>query len=375
MAKAKTGNIYQRLASKIQNPLENMGDFEPAVKIFEHLLTPEQAELADAFPAVPEELATKLGRDLRSVKKDLDYMYRMGLGTPSARTGKWNLPRSPMLFMDKLCTHHRNAPVPYDHLLQQLSKERDERRLKIPRQERTKLMPEGTGRVIPAYTAVKDKPELQPWENVRAILQMADKITLVNCPCRVRVAGTGECQTPNTKEVCMLFNRDAEYAVDSGSASGFISLEEAMKHVERMEKRGLVHGAAGVRGLVSMICNCCNDHCRGTRIWYSLGKPRDAMPRIPSRWLAVVDPELCVGCGVCQERCFFDAVSRKRDTRGELKAVIDPEMCMGCGSCAVGCPHGAIDMECVRPEAWVPAGMGTRPGESRDLPQYADMLH
>ncbi|MFC1874414.1 ATP-binding protein, partial [Chloroflexota bacterium] len=370
--KTETDNIYKRLASRVENPIENLGDFEPAIKIFEHLLTSEQAELADAFPAVPEELASKLGRDLKSVKKDLDYMYQVGIATPSARSGKWNIPRSPMLFMDKLCSHHRNAPVPYDHLLQQLSKERDERRLN---KDGVKVVSEGEGmsRVIPAYTAVKDKPELQSWEDVRAILQMADKITLVDCPCRVRMEGTGYCQTPNTKHVCMLINRDAEYAVDSGSATEFLTVDEAMKHVERMEKAGTIHIAARVRAIVGLLCNCCNDHDRRLQLWYSEGKPQDARPRTPSRWRAVVDIELCVGCGVCQERCFFDAVNRKRNTVGELKAEVNPEMCMGCGSCAVGCPHGAIDMECVRPESWVPSGMGTRPGESRDLPQYANL--
>ncbi|MFC1874348.1 4Fe-4S binding protein, partial [Chloroflexota bacterium] len=119
-------------------------------------------------------------------------------------------------------------------------------------------------------------------------------------------------------------------------------------------------------------CNCCVDHCMVMYRYYRENKVREG--HSPSRWRPVVDNELCVGCGICEERCYFDAVNRKRDNVGELKAVIDPELCMGCGSCVVGCPHGALDMECVHPEDWVPKGMGTRPGESRDLPQYADML-
>ncbi len=367
--KARADDIYVRLAKKI--PI--VADLEASPKIFRHLLTPEQAELVDAFPGVAEELATKVGRDLDSVKKDLDYMYRVGIGTPSARTGKWNLPRSYMLFVDKLCTHHRNAPVPYFDILYELHDEWEDKRMKLTPEKRNVLSSGGEAgsRLIPAYTAVKDKPELQPWESMKDILQMADKIALVDCPCRVRNRGHGNCQMPNTFEVCMLLNRDAEYAVDSGSASRFIPVEEAMKHVERMEKMGMLHNATGTRGVSSLLCNCCIDHCISMGRYYRYGKDRAL--RHPSRWRAVVDTDLCVGCGVCQERCWYDAVSRKRDTTGELKAVIDAELCMGCGSCVVGCPHGALDMECVRPEEWVPGGLGTRPGESRDYPQYANL--
>lgn len=37
-------------------------------------------------------MLVKVGRNLESVKKNLQYMYEIGLGTPSARSGKWNLP-------------------------------------------------------------------------------------------------------------------------------------------------------------------------------------------------------------------------------------------------------------------------------------------
>ncbi|MFC1874350.1 4Fe-4S binding protein [Chloroflexota bacterium] len=371
MAEAQDDDIYQRLAGKIGSQVENFGEYEAAPKIFKHLMTPEQAQLADAFPGVSEELATKVGRDLESVTKDLQYLYRLGIGTPSSRTGKWNLPRSPMLFVDKLCTHHRNAPAPFRHLLQELQMAREAKRSRMPEAVRKKEWPNPMTRLVPAYTVVKDKPELQPWESVKGILQMADKIALVDCPCRMRFPGGNNCQLPHNTEVCMLLNRDAEYAVDSGSATKLLTLDEAMKHIERMEKVGMIHHVNNVRGVVSLFCNCCVDHCMAMYRYYNESGSRET--HVPSRWRPVVDNELCVGCGVCEERCYFDAISRKRDNVGELKAVIDPDLCVGCGSCVVGCPHGALDMECVHPEEWVPGGLGTRPGEARDLPQYANL--
>ncbi|MFC1533141.1 4Fe-4S binding protein [Thermodesulfobacteriota bacterium] len=372
MAEEQTDDIFVRLAKRIYNPIENLGDFEAAPKIFKHVLTFEQAQLADAFPGVPEELALKVGRDLESVNNDLQYMYRIGVGTPSARSGKWNLPRTPMLFMDKLCTHHRNFSGPdFKDLLQDLSEARYQHRLRLREKDKSIRFPEEIqgNRLIPAYTAVKDKPELQPWESMKSILQISDKITVVDCPCRIRTKGNRNCQMPNTTEACFLLNRDAEYAVDSGAANNFLTVDEAMIIVERMEKVGMIHNAANLRGVSSLLCNCCIDHCMYITRWHREGKPRYAH-RHPSRYLAVVNNELCVGCGSCVERCFLDAISRKRDERGLLKAVVDEQDCMGCGSCVVGCPHAAIEFECVRPEEWVPSGIAKRPEEVRTGARY-----
>lgn len=52
----------------------------------------------------------------------------------------------------------------------------------------------------------------------------------------------------------------------------------------------------------------------------------------------VVDPEKCIACGVCVNRCPTDAITE--DTDG--KAVINPDLCIDCGICANVCPADAI---------------------------------
>ncbi len=54
--------------------------------------------------------------------------------------------------------------------------------------------------------------------------------------------------------------------------------------------------------------------------------------------VAVVDPEMCTGCGRCAEICPADAI------KIGSKAIIDPERCRGCGACINVCPKGAITM-------------------------------
>ncbi|NLY44497.1 MAG: DUF362 domain-containing protein [Tissierella sp.] len=50
----------------------------------------------------------------------------------------------------------------------------------------------------------------------------------------------------------------------------------------------------------------------------------------------VVDADKCISCGICIEKCDFDAIEMI-DT-----AVIDEDKCIGCAGCIAVCPEGAI---------------------------------
>ncbi|MBT8762380.1 4Fe-4S binding protein [Desulfohalobiaceae bacterium Ax17] len=51
---------------------------------------------------------------------------------------------------------------------------------------------------------------------------------------------------------------------------------------------------------------------------------------------ATIDPELCIECGECREKCRFGAIS------DNFKVL--PEHCEGCGVCAYVCPADAVKM-------------------------------
>jgi MinD superfamily P-loop ATPase len=55
--------------------------------------------------------------------------------------------------------------------------------------------------------------------------------------------------------------------------------------------------------------------------------------------LAVIDPERCNNCGMCEQVCRFDAVHPQQET-----FAIDPLSCEGCGYCGRVCPEKAIAM-------------------------------
>ncbi|MGQ9623148.1 MAG: 4Fe-4S binding protein [Candidatus Caldatribacteriaceae bacterium] len=50
--------------------------------------------------------------------------------------------------------------------------------------------------------------------------------------------------------------------------------------------------------------------------------------------VAVIDKAACLKCGLCLEKCRFDAIKENIE--------IDPFACDGCGVCAVVCPQNAI---------------------------------
>ncbi len=54
---------------------------------------------------------------------------------------------------------------------------------------------------------------------------------------------------------------------------------------------------------------------------------------------AVIDNELCIGCGRCEEICRFDAVAVQNN-----KAMVDEISCDGCALCFHECPACAITM-------------------------------
>ncbi len=58
--------------------------------------------------------------------------------------------------------------------------------------------------------------------------------------------------------------------------------------------------------------------------------------------VAEVNPRWCVGCGVCEEVCQYEAARVNPETgKSEVTAVL----CQGCGACAAACPAEAIKLK------------------------------
>lgn len=54
---------------------------------------------------------------------------------------------------------------------------------------------------------------------------------------------------------------------------------------------------------------------------------------------AQIDPARCIGCGLCQQHCRFDAIRRKAEG-----FEVNPIACEGCGVCVAVCPEHAVTL-------------------------------
>jgi len=127
-----------------------------------------------------------------------------------------------------------------------------------------------------------------------------------------------------------------------------VSKKEALAHVKRCRKAGLVHligrdkldetwlGVGSTIPLVT-VCNCCECCCLWRMRPYLNNELSSTIQRMPGVNIQINDN--CSGCGICTEGiCFIDGISIK-----DGKAVIKDD-CVVCGRCAEICPNDAIDI-------------------------------
>lgn len=141
-----------------------------------------------------------------------------------------------------------------------------------------------------------------------------------------------------------------------------ITRQETEEILKRSADRGLIHGISNHQEKPDTICNCCRDCC----IWFlAMKKYGHTGSLTPSNFCITVNQSTCTGCGLCVQRCpmealhLLDAPSVKgRDTTVKGKdgrqrelanktgkvAELNPESCIGCGVCAYKCPSQSLTL-------------------------------
>ncbi|WP_027371498.1 ATP-binding protein [Desulfovermiculus halophilus] len=321
-------DVYTRLARHLDSLPAGFPATESGVelKILRKLFTPQEAEIASTLsmmPQTPESLAPKLGMEPDELANTLEEMARKGLIFRYRRKGTVSYMAAQFVVgiweyhvndLDEELVRYFNEYVP---ALMRSAWERT----------RTKQM-----RVIPVSEDVQPEAEIMPFDQAAQIVASQSRIAVADCICRKERGLLGEaCDAP--LETCLVFGGGADFYLENGLGRE-IDKDEALRIVEKGKQAGLVLQPSNAQKPVSL-CMCCGCCCQILRNVKRMDTPAR---HVHTNFQARVDPDLCTGCGVCQERCPMQAIVVQD------AAEIDPDRCIGCGVCVNGCEFEALHL-------------------------------
>ncbi len=193
-------------------------------------------------------------------------------------------------------------------------------------------------RTIPVGKSIRLQNHVSTFDQVTALLQQAEgPFVIIECICRKKKGMEGKpCKVTDRKETCLGIGHMAAAALMSGSARE-ITREEAIAIIEQNQKDGLVLQPSNTEH-ADFICSCCGCCCGMLALHKTLPRPLDFWA---ANFHAVVDVNLCDGCGACAKRCQVGAVSVAAKKQ---PAAVDLNRCIGCGLCVPTCPKKAMSL-------------------------------
>lgn len=203
------------------------------------------------------------------------------------------------------------------------------------------------------------------YERATHIVEEAKYIGLGTCYCRHKMYHAGHpCEINAPWEVCLTFDNVARSLAEHGGYARLISKEEAKDVLELSYESNLVQIGENVREHPAFICNCCGCCCEALQ---AARKFSPMQPVATTNYIPKVSLDQCIGCGKCAKVCPILAISMEEEnsaalaegrnsaasmegkasisSRKKKHAVINEEICLGCGVCARNCPTKAIKLE------------------------------
>jgi ferredoxin len=191
--------------------------------------------------------------------------------------------------------------------------------------------------------AIPVSSQVTSYEGAREIIRQSGGGALGLCYCRHK--------KEHLDESCAKGAPVEGICISLGSAAGFMarrgfaekkSVEELLAVIDKARQHNLTHITDNIRHKPSFICNCCSCCCEllaGVQAGYHDGIGKTG-------YLAAVDEEKCIGCGLCVTACNVRALSLNR-TDGSRQLDIARQICLGCGACLSACPKSALHMQAV----------------------------
>lgn len=305
--------------------------------LVEFLFTPEQAEVNNHLsvrPATAEKIARVAGREEEGLVNILEQMADLGLCETIVRDGKRfyrGAPFMPGIFEYQFMPGRETGR---DKKIAQLI--HHYKKAYETAQGETKVG-FATTRVITVDRKIDAGNTIHTYDQVATYIDKYDRISVNTCYCRHAGKLRGEDTHGMPMQVCMTFGDMAEYTIERLGARA-VNQAEARKILDQAEEAGLIHMSRNTSEDISFLCNCDRWHCEA--VTTMLNQPKPGLV-FNSGFEPKFDPELCIACEVCLERCPPEAL-----TMGDNAVpVVDLDLCFGCAVCATGCSEDAIVME------------------------------
>jgi electron transport complex protein RnfB len=358
-------DIYERLVAALEALPHGFGRTKSGVelKLMRKAFTEEEVWLAGQltrFPETAADIAQRVGRDVAEVTALLESLVPRGLVSLPGNTAGGGVLKEEMkgekryrlrpFMVGWYEAGMRRLDKEFAELFEQFITEGGGERVFAPRPGLLGVVPV-RGSLKPEY--VKREPHI----DIDAHFQRHERFLVIPCVCKreVEILHGHSCSKPMKR--CGFVGLPPQTPL----GETVLDREEASKLLTELGKQGHVNLAfygftmfADAPQFMGT-CNCCSCCCgllHGPKLG---GLDLSATGPQKSNYRAVIDPEKCVACGVCQERCPVDAIAD--DENGKSK--VERAKCIGCGVCVVGCATEAIVMEPVSEEEWfhVPSSM------------------
>ena len=327
-------NVYEELTNRLMLTGSTI-----IPRLLEMIADEVEARLLLTLPGMPDEVAAASGIDEDSCSAILETLFRKGLVFFSS-SGKARMCRDVAQLHDATILWAEAPPVFLDLWQEFMDKEWPGFARMIEG-----FLGKPFIRVIPVEASIEAKNQILAYECVEEIVDASKRLAVTRCTCRMRAR---KCDHPI--EVCIQVDRAADYTLTRGTGRE-IEKAEAREILKGCEEEGLIHVTMNTASGDHFICNCCPDCCQIMPVLLNEGIRLVA----PSRYRAAVDRGLCLGCGACEQRCPFEALTLDEAGTGDTAfSTVDDEKCFGCGLCRVVCETDAIRLEVARPPEYIP---------------------